>query len=62
MQVLEAAANVTRSETSFEMMDYIVSLAEGIMDAWGGIILALKSAKGSSTAHESRVPALIYSS
>ena len=28
------------------MMDYIVSLSEGIMDAWGGIILALKQGKG----------------
>ena len=45
-QVLEAAANVTRTETSFEMLDYLVSLAEGIMDAWGGIILALKQGKG----------------
>lgn len=27
-------------------MDYVVSLAEGIMDAWGGIILALKQGKG----------------
>ena len=30
------------------MMDYLVSLAEGIMDAWGGIILAMKQGKGES--------------
>ena len=30
-------------------MDYIISLAEGIMDAWGGIILALKQGKGMLT-------------
>lgn len=26
------------------MLDYIVSLREGIMDAWGGILLAFKGA------------------
>lgn len=25
-----------------EMLDYIISLREGIMDAWGGILLAYK--------------------
>jgi importin subunit beta-1 len=25
-----------------EMLDYIVSLREGIMDAWGGILLTYK--------------------
>lgn len=30
------------------MMDYIVSLSEGIMDAWGGIVLAMKQGKGKS--------------
>ena len=27
----------------FEMLDYVISLREGIMDAWSGAILALKS-------------------
>jgi importin subunit beta-1 len=27
---------------SFDMLDYILSLREGIMDAWGGILLAFK--------------------
>lgn len=30
------------TDVSYEMLDYVVSLREGIMDAWGGIILALK--------------------
>lgn len=34
---------------AFEMLDYIISLREGIMDAWSGIILALKQGKGWST-------------
>ena len=44
-QVLQAAANVTINENSaFEMLDYIISLREGIMDAWSGAILAMKQA------------------
>lgn len=31
------------TEGSFEMIDYITSLREGIMDAWDGIIIALKT-------------------
>ncbi|EMR62748.1 hypothetical protein MGN70_012631 [Eutypa lata] len=42
-QVLQQAANVTASpEGSYEMYDYVISLREGIMDAWSGIIGALK--------------------
>ena len=45
-QVLQAAANVTTNENSaFEMLDYIISLREGIMDAWSGAILAMKGVK-----------------
>ena len=33
-------------EGAYDMLDYIISLREGIMDAWGGIILALKVEKG----------------
>ena len=47
-QVLEAAANVTRGEPTYDMFDYMLSLSEGVMDAWGGIILALKQTKGRS--------------
>lgn len=43
-QVLQQAAGVSVSQdVSFDMLDYIVSLREGIMDAWGGILLALKA-------------------
>jgi importin subunit beta-1 len=43
-QVLEQASTVTATpEGSSEMYDYVVSLREGIMDAWGGIIGAMKS-------------------
>lgn len=42
-QVLQQAATVSSgTDVSYEMLDYVVSLREGIMDAWGGIILALK--------------------
>ncbi|KAL9128190.1 MAG: hypothetical protein Q9217_003090 [Psora testacea] len=45
-QVLQAAANVTMNENSaFEMLDFIISLREGIMDAWSGAILAMKQSK-----------------
>lgn len=43
-QVLQQAANVNvNQETSYEMLDYIVSLREGIMDAWDGVIVAMKA-------------------
>ncbi|KAB5560284.1 armadillo-type protein [Coniochaeta sp. 2T2.1] len=43
-QVLQQAATVTATaENSYEIFDYVVSLREGIMDAWGGIIGAMKS-------------------
>lgn len=42
-QVLQQASGVTAShDVSFDMLEYIVSLREGIMDAWGGILLAYK--------------------
>jgi importin subunit beta-1 len=41
--VLQQAANVNVGpENGYDMMDYVVSLREGIMDAWSGIILAMK--------------------
>ncbi|KAK0733685.1 armadillo-type protein [Lasiosphaeria miniovina] len=43
-QVLQQAATVTATaEGPYEMFDYVVSLREGIMDAWGGIIGATKT-------------------
>ncbi|KAI1343356.1 ARM repeat-containing protein [Xylariaceae sp. FL0016] len=42
-QVLQQAATVTAApDGSYEMFDYVISLREGIMDAWGGIIGAMK--------------------
>ncbi|KAF2119940.1 armadillo-type protein [Lophiotrema nucula] len=44
-QVLQQASSVSvQSDGNFEMMDYITSLREGIMDAWDGCIVAMKSA------------------
>jgi importin subunit beta-1 len=48
-QVLQQAAGVQASpDGSYEMFDYVISLREGIMDAWGGIIGAMKT-DGKST-------------
>ncbi|KAH7161343.1 armadillo-type protein [Dactylonectria macrodidyma] len=45
-QVLEQASTVTATpEGPYEMYDYVVSLREGIMDAWGGIIGAMKASQ-----------------
>jgi importin subunit beta-1 len=50
-QVLVQAASVTAApDGPYEMFDYVISLREGIMDAWGGIIVAMKdSGKSEST-------------
>ena len=43
-QVLQQASSVSiTTEGNFEMMDYVTSLREGIMDAWDGCIVAMKS-------------------
>jgi importin subunit beta-1 len=43
-QVLQQAATITAgADGSYEMFDYVISLREGIMDAWGGIIGAMKT-------------------
>lgn len=48
-QVLQQASSVSlNTENSFEMMDYMTSLREGIMDAWDGAIIAMKTS-GKST-------------
>ncbi|KAI5289849.1 karyopherin beta [Ascosphaera aggregata] len=42
-QVLTQASGVTATpDVSFDVLDYVVSLREGILDAWGGILLAYK--------------------
>ncbi|RDW90181.1 karyopherin beta [Aspergillus mulundensis] len=42
-QVLKQASLVTASnDVTIEMLDYVISLREGIMDAWGGILIAFK--------------------
>lgn len=42
-QVLQQAAGVSiANDVSFDMIDYIISLRSGIVDAWSGIILAFK--------------------
>jgi len=52
-QVLQQAATVTATvDGPFELFDYVVSLREGIMDAWGGIIGAMKTS-GKSKCHRS---------
>ena len=56
-QVLQQAAGISlQSEQSsnFEMLDYIVSLREGIMDAWGGIIMSCRMG-GKGTFNSSRI-------
>ena len=42
-QVLQQAALIQVPDTSYEMMDYVVSLREGVMDAWGGAIIAMRA-------------------
>lgn len=45
-QVLDQAASIKIDTTiSYEMLDYVVSLREGIMDAWAGIIIAMKTSE-----------------
>ena len=42
-QVLQQAATVSiANDVAFDMIDYIISLRSGIVDAWSGIILAFK--------------------
>jgi importin subunit beta-1 len=45
-QVLQQAANVNIGTEAYDLYDYVISLREGIMDAWSGIILAMKQGKG----------------
>jgi importin subunit beta-1 len=44
MGVLQQASSISvNPESNFEMIEYIVSLREGIMDAYGGIIIAMRT-------------------
>lgn len=44
-QVLDQAASIQADRTlTYEVLDYIVSLREGIMDAWAGAIIAMTHA------------------
>ena len=52
MQLLQQAATLgsgTRDQTGFEMLDYIDSLNEGILEAYSGVILGLKGAGKGNT-------------
>lgn len=43
-QVLQQASSVSVGvENNYDMMDYVTSLREGIMDAWDGAIIAMKA-------------------
>ena len=56
-QVLQQAAGInvqSENNNNFEMLDYVVSLREGIMDAWGGIVMAMR-AGNKSEMHRSRI-------
>lgn len=59
-QVLQQAATVTATpENSYEIYDYVISLREGIMDAWGGIIGAMKSSNKSECNDCPGLPSLL---
>lgn len=48
--VLQQAATVNAGpEGPYEMYDYVISLREGIMDAWGGIIGAMRASNKSKS-------------
>ncbi|KAF2874210.1 armadillo-type protein [Massariosphaeria phaeospora] len=40
---LQQASSVSVNSSNFEMMDYVISLREGIIDAWDGCVVAMKS-------------------
>jgi importin subunit beta-1 len=56
-QVLQQAATITAgADGSYEMFDYVIALREGIMDAWGGIIGAMKSSGKSMYYPDRNIP------
>jgi importin subunit beta-1 len=57
--VLEQASTFTAPpEGPYELFDYVISLREGIMDAWGGVIGAMKSS-GKTQVLQQYVPAIV---
>ena len=42
-QVLQQAAQIQVPDNNYELLDYVISLREGVMDAWGGAIMAMRS-------------------
>jgi len=50
MQVLHQASSINVGpDSSIDMLEYVLSLREGIMDAYDGVIIAMKSSgKGQS--------------
>jgi importin subunit beta-1 len=40
---LQQAASINVPDTSFEMLEYVVTLREGIMDAWSGAFMAMRT-------------------
>jgi len=44
---LQQAATINIPDNSYEMLDYVVSLREGIMDAWSGALIAMKAGEQS---------------
>lgn len=60
-QVLNQASQVTTSpDVNMEMVDYVVSLREGIMDAWGGILLSYKGTAEGKESSAVIVPPYLY--
>lgn len=42
-QVLQQASQVSVVDNNFDLVDYVTSLREGIMDAWDGCIVSMKT-------------------
>ncbi|KAJ2900480.1 putative importin subunit beta-1 protein [Zalerion maritima] len=58
-QVLDQASGVTVGDnSSYELYDYVISLREGIMDAWGGIINAMKMS-GKANLLQEYIPSIL---
>jgi importin subunit beta-1 len=61
-QVLQQAGQVTlTTEGNYEMIDYITSLREGIMDAWDGCIVAMKSSNKSESRNDNLATLILTS-
>lgn len=59
MGVLQQASSISpTADSHYEMVEYVISLREGIMDAYDGIIIALKAGDKSRLPH-SCLPSLL---